>query len=164
MAFLFLNYSRKFWNHKLVWRMVSVFFIFLFSGNHGEFGKLHAKTHTGILQLNIENIKVDHQPIIIYICTSEEFLETPCRYNFISFADSQKVTLKWKEAPMGEFAIFLYHDQDGNGSLKRGLIFPKEGYGFSNITGIITSKPKFSKANFRIESGKILHQNILLRY
>ena len=107
-----------------------------------------------ILNIRVNGLKTDKQPVIIYVCNQQEFLKSPCRYNFITFARNENMTVKWRDAPIGEYAISLYHDEDNNGKLRTVLFIPKEGFGFSRIQGPVLSRPKFSAASFVIEAGK----------
>ena len=58
----------------------------------------------------------------------------------------------------------MFHDQDGDGEMKRGLIFPKEGYGFSVWQGRILSKPNYKKFKFTIKPNQTNDVSILMRY
>ncbi|AFK03975.1 Protein of unknown function DUF2141 [Emticicia oligotrophica DSM 17448] len=55
-----------------------------------------------------------------------------------------EVLLTWNDIPVGEYALAIYQDSNGNKKLDTNLVgYPKEPFGFSqNI------KPKFSAPNF----------------
>ena len=69
----------------------------------------------------------------------------------------------FKNLPPGKYAVNILHDEDSNGKIKKGLILPKEGIGFSNFTEIgIGNKPNFEKAGFDLSSEKSI--NIIIVY
>ncbi len=54
----------------------------------------------------------------------------------------------------GEYAIAVYHDQNGNGKMDTRLFgIPKEPYGFSNDFRPMLSAPKFSDCEFSVGDG-----------
>ena len=54
----------------------------------------------------------------------------------------------------GNYAIAVYHDENGNGKMdKRMLGIPKEPYGFSNNFRPLMSAPKFSDCQFSVGEG-----------
>ena len=67
--------------------------------------------------------------------------------------------------PIGEYAITLYHDENGNEKLDKNVFgIPKERYGFSNNEyGPHGSKPKFKKAAFKTNNEEAALVDIELR-
>jgi len=58
----------------------------------------------------------------------------------------------FKDLPVGKYAVSILHDEDGDGKIKKGLILPKEGIGFSNYQSIgLSNRPSFAKASFAIQ-------------
>jgi len=65
-------------------------------------------------------------------------------------------TVTFENLPVGRYAVNILHDEDGDGNIKKGIILPKEGIGFSNFESLkITNRPTFKKAafDFSRESG-----------
>ena len=65
-----------------------------------------------------------------------------------------KTVIPLSKVHEGQIAIVVYHDEDGNGELKTGLLWrPKEGFAFSNS---YTPKgpPKFMKAAIELFHGE----------
>ncbi|HIA60882.1 MAG TPA: DUF2141 domain-containing protein, partial [Pelagibacterales bacterium] len=65
-----------------------------------------------------------------------------------------KTVIPLSKVHEGQIAIVVYHDEDGNGELKTGLLWrPKEGFAFSNN---YTPKgpPKFMKAAIELFHGE----------
>ena len=57
--------------------------------------------------------------------------------------------------PRGTYAVNVLHDEDKDGKVKKGLILPKEGIGFSNFTSLkISNRPSFTKAAFEFNGEK----------
>ena len=57
------------------------------------------------------------------------------------------------QLPKGKYAVNIFHDENNDGKIKKGLIFPREGIGFSNYTSIgLSHKPSFKNASFNIQN------------
>jgi len=66
-------------------------------------------------------------------------------------------TITFENLPAGKYAVNIFHDENNDGKIKKGLIFPKEGIGFSNYQSIgLSNKPSFSKASFDLKSDKAI--------
>ena len=64
--------------------------------------------------------------------------------------------------PPGKYAVNILHDENNDGKIKKGLILPKEGIGFSNYQSIgLSNRPKFTKASFNLQSNIKIKVNIL---
>jgi uncharacterized protein (DUF2141 family) len=62
-------------------------------------------------------------------------------------------TVTFKNLTEGKYAVNILHDENNDGKIKKGIILPKEGIGFSNYQSIgISNKPTFSKASFNVQS------------
>ena len=60
-------------------------------------------------------------------------------------------SVTFENLPAGKYAVNILHDEDNDGKIKKGLIMPKEGIGFSNYQSIgISNKPAFKKASFEL--------------
>jgi uncharacterized protein (DUF2141 family) len=71
-------------------------------------------------------------------------------------------TVTFKNLPEGKYAVNILHDENNDGKIKRGIILPKEGIGFSNYQSIgLSNRPKFSKASFNLQSNIKIKVNIL---
>ena len=58
-------------------------------------------------------------------------------------------SVTFENLPAGKYAVNILHDEDNNGKIKKGLILPKEGIGFSNFQSIgFSNRPSFTKASF----------------
>ena len=71
-------------------------------------------------------------------------------------------TVTFENLPEGKYAVNILHDENNDGKIKRGIILPKEGIGFSNFQSIgISNRPSFSKASFSVLSDKKIKVNII---
>jgi len=64
--------------------------------------------------------------------------------------------------PRGTYAVNVLHDEDKDGKVKKGLILPKEGIGFSNFTSLkISNRPSFTKAAFEFNGEKEIEVHMI---
>ncbi len=71
-------------------------------------------------------------------------------------------TVTFKNLPEGKYAVNILHDENNDGKIKKGIILPKEGIGFSNFQSIgISNRPTFSKASFSVLNDKKIRVNII---
>ncbi|MBN2747779.1 MAG: DUF2141 domain-containing protein [Bacteroidales bacterium] len=64
--------------------------------------------------------------------------------------------------PEGKYAVNILHDEDNDGKIKKGIVLPKEGIGFSNYKSIgIFNKPNFLKASFDLLKDKKIEIKII---
>ncbi len=71
-------------------------------------------------------------------------------------------TVTFENLPEGKYAVNILHDENNDGKIKKGIIFPKEGIGFSNFQSIgFSNRPTFSKASFSMLSDKKIKVNII---
>ena len=75
--------------------------------------------------------------------------------NVDTAAKKDRVTYEFKDLPAGEYAISLYHDENGNGKFDSNLVgMPIEPYGFSNDAMGNFGPPTFEQAKFKLDTGK----------
>ena len=71
-------------------------------------------------------------------------------------------TVTFENLPEGKYAVNILHDEDNDGKIKKGIILPKEGFGFSNYKSIgFSNRPSFTKASFIILNDKKIKVNII---
>ena len=65
--------------------------------------------------------------------------------------------ITFKQIPRGKYAVNILHDENRNGKIDKGWIFPTEGIGFSNFNSIgFTNRPSFNKASFEVKGNKTI--------
>lgn len=57
----------------------------------------------------------------------------------------------------GNYALTLFHDQNGNGRLDTALGIPREGFGFSRNPTVRFGAPRFSQVNIDLAPGYTRH-------
>lgn len=71
-------------------------------------------------------------------------------------------TVTFKNLPPGKYAVNILHDEDENGKIKKGLVLPKEGIGFSNYKSIgLLNRPEFAKAGIVLKSDTTIQINVI---
>jgi uncharacterized protein (DUF2141 family) len=71
-------------------------------------------------------------------------------------------SVTFESLPAGKYAVNILHDENNDGKIKKGLIMPKEGIGFSNYKSIgFSNRPSFSKASFNMLNDKKIKINII---
>ena len=59
----------------------------------------------------------------------------------------------FNDLPKGKYAVNILHDENMNGEIDTGFIFPIEGIGFTNYQSVgLTNRPNFLKASFELTS------------
>jgi uncharacterized protein (DUF2141 family) len=101
-------------------------------------------------QIRVQGLRQDKGSIIINLFASAESWESEVPDKIVQISplqgNSAAITV---DLPAGNYAFFLYHDEDANGELKRGTFgLPGEPYAFSNNVRIGLSKPSFQKMKF----------------
>ncbi len=71
-------------------------------------------------------------------------------------------TITFKNLPEGKYAVNILHDENNDGKIKKGIILPKEGIGFSNYESIgFSNRPSFTKASFIVLKDRIIKVNLI---
>ena len=76
--------------------------------------------------------------------------------------NNESAMVTFKNLPRGKYAVNILHDEDNDGKIKKGMVLPKEGIGFSRFQSIsLFNRPTFNKASFQLEGDKEIVVNIL---
>jgi uncharacterized protein (DUF2141 family) len=68
----------------------------------------------------------------------------------------------FKNLPPEKYAVNVLHDENEDGKVKKGIILPKEGLGFSNYESIgLSNRPAFQKASFNLVGDKKIEVKII---
>ena len=74
---------------------------------------------------------------------------------YSSTIDVNSPTVTWKinDVPFGDYAIAIFHDENGNGKMDKNFVgMPKEGYGASNNPKKKKRAPTFDEAKFSLNA------------
>jgi uncharacterized protein (DUF2141 family) len=107
---------------------------------------------TGVLQVQISNVRNAKGRVHLDVCPEALFLKDNCPYVGNTPARPGVVIITIRNLPAGRYAIQAFHDENSNGEVDRGLFgMPKEGVGFSNDAKIVFGPPKFADAVFAFD-------------
>ena len=103
--------------------------------------------------------------IVLYGDEPKRFLKPGKKVGHLRVPAVPGVTSACVAAPhAGEYAVAVYHDEDGNGKLTRSWIgLPSEGFGFSNNPVVFLVPPSHSEAAIVIGEGTTV-LNIAMQY
>ena len=66
-----------------------------------------------------------------------------------------KIRVRFRHLPPGRYAVSLFHDENGNGTIDKGLMLPTEGVGLSNFKSVnLFHPPSFKAASFELKSDR----------
>ncbi len=106
-----------------------------------------AIAHAARLDIELTGVENDHGLVRVAVCTPETFTTKHCPFTGAASAAPGSVTVSVDGVPPGRYAIQAYHDEDGDGRLRRGLFgLPAEAIGFSRDARVRLSAPSFEDA------------------
>jgi uncharacterized protein (DUF2141 family) len=115
-------------------------------------GAAAAPTGTGVLQVQISNVRNAKGRVQVAVCPQAQFLKDNCPYSGNAPARSGVTTVIVRGIPAGRYAVQIFHDENSNGEVDRALFgVPKEGVGFSNDARIGLGPPKWADAVFAFD-------------
>jgi uncharacterized protein (DUF2141 family) len=104
------------------------------------------------LKVVVHNVKKAAGVIRVAVCTKQTFLKDCAPYEATARATTPSTTLLVPGLPPGRYAAQVFHDENENHKVDRGLLgVPKEGIGFSNDAPIRTGPPAFQEAEFKVD-------------
>ncbi len=73
-----------------------------------------------------------------------------------------KARAVFRNLPRGRYAVSVFHDENDNRTIDKGLVMPTEGVGLSNYPSInLFHLPDFKKASFPLEHDKTIRIHII---
>lgn len=124
-------------------------------------GVSHSNDERYSLTVEVENLRNSKGVVQITLYNKDGSIPDEHFRNYFkmekAFINNGKARCTFTNLPEGNYAVNIFHDENNNGRIDKGLILPKEGIGFSNHTSIgLTNRPSFKKASF------VLNQNIII--
>ncbi len=116
---------------------------------------IHPEDSTAIekftLTVKIRGLAPEGQAIVSIFNSSESFLKSPIRNEYIPLGASRSAEIVIHSLPAGVYAVSVVHDKNGDGKLATGLFgIPTEHVGFSNNAKGMLGPPSFDKACFAL--------------
>lgn len=105
------------------------------------------------LTIEVRDIEKKEGHLYVALYNSEEsFLKKPCAAFRAEVTDSV-LSIPCRGLSAGTYAISLFHDENGNGTLDTGAFgIPAEKYGFSNDAEGVMGPPSYDKCSFALEA------------
>ncbi len=119
-------------------------------------GTVHANTEISVtceLRVTVKGLRSNKGRVRFRLFHTEyTYLrqEDAFKEEFVSINDRSS---EWvvKDIPLQEYAVVIYHDENGNEEFDRYLIgIPKEAYGFSNNVRPKLAQPSYEDVKFRL--------------
>ena len=108
---------------------------------------LPAPTLAAQLDIELTGIENDHGLVRVAVCTPTTFTTKHCPFTGAAPAKGGSVVVSVPDIPPGRYAVQAYHDEDGNGRLRKGLFgLPAEAIGFSRDARVRLGAPSFDEA------------------
>jgi uncharacterized protein (DUF2141 family) len=98
--------------------------------------------------VEIEGVQEDQGKVFVALQTKEEFAKTDGKYAQTVEADDDEVEVTFEDVEPGEYAVAVFQDTDGDGTLSVNGVIPSEPYAFS---GEVEGRPDFQSAAVMVE-------------
>jgi uncharacterized protein (DUF2141 family) len=99
------------------------------------------------LDVEVTGVEDDRGLVRVAVCTPETFTTKRCPFVAAMPAQPGSVIVSFAGIPPGRYAVQAYHDEEGNGRLRRGLFgLPAEAIGFSRDAPLRLGPPRFDDA------------------
>lgn len=128
-------------------------------------GKTEGKTST--LKVIVEGLKSGNGAVVLTIFDKAHSNEFPVKpevsifQKYQALAGNGKAEILVPDLPDGDYAAFIYHDENSDQKINTNLIgIPTEGYAASQGATNKFGPPQFSDAKFAVSSGGNANQSI----
>lgn len=99
------------------------------------------------LDIELTGVENDRGLVRVAVCTQETFITKHCPFTGAAPARSGSVVVSVPGIPPGRYAVQAYHDEDGNGHVRKGLFgLPADAVGFSRDARVRLGAPSFEDA------------------
>ena len=110
------------------------------------------------VRVEVDGLRSDRGLLRAAVCSESEFLGPRCAHSGAVPAARHALTIDG--VPPGDYAVQVFHDEDGDGDLDRGLLRPLEGMGFSRDAAMRFGPPNFADAAFALDGAARVHLTI----
>lgn len=116
---------------------------------------LFASATTGTLEVDVSNLR--NSKGVIRACLTRDRAHFPdCKSDPAALKQTVNTDarpLLFTGLPPGDYAVALFHDENGNGRFDTMLGIPREGFGFSRNPVVRFGAPRFDKVSMRLGAG-----------
>jgi uncharacterized protein (DUF2141 family) len=114
--------------------------------------------------IRVTNVRNAKGRLHVDLCPQATFLKDGCPFSASTPAQTPVTTVVVHNVPPGHYAAQLFHDENGNDKMDRGLFgIPKEGVAFSHDALRAMAPPRWDDAQFAYSGGAQALQ-VKLRY
>lgn len=114
-------------------------------------GALSATADAAELSVVVKGLRNGDGRVLVAVCTAASFLKPDCALHASAPAASGAVTVTVPDVPPGRYAVQVFHDENGNVTVDRGLFgIPLEGIAFSNDAPIRFGPPDYKVAEITV--------------
>ncbi len=139
--------------------MVSFIPLLIFSAT--SFPPLHQddQKKLAVVQLTVIGLKNDFGDVKVGLFNSADSIDGKTKEKVagaVVKTQNKKIQYLFPAVPYGEYAIKLFHDEDGDDEIDTNFLgIPTESYGFSNNAKGLFGPPSFEKAKFIVSSDTV---------
>jgi len=124
-------------------------------------GTLYASETLYSLTVTIKNLKNDHGEVQIALYNKEGTIPDKEQNQYFLKKrvqpKNQEVEVTFSHLPKGRYAVSVYHDENNNHKIDKGLFLPEEGVGLSRLDTInFLHLPSFETASFELNHDTIV--------
>ena len=111
------------------------------------------------LHVDVTGLKNDQGVVQVSLYNKEGSIPDKTQKNYYKRLrvkiKNHQANATFKGLEKGRYAVSIYHDENNNGKIDKGLFLPKEGVGLSNYSSIdFFHLPDFTKASFLLDHDK----------
>ena len=142
---------------KKIFAMMGICILFL-SATIAYSANIQGSVKSGVLMIIVDGFKNDKGFAKIALSNSSESYKNDAKAFMSKKVQiiNSKAMVSLKDVPFGEYAIKVYHDENGNGQLDKSIFGkPIEAYGFSNNATAMFGRPDFKKAAFILDKAEM---------
>ena len=101
------------------------------------------------LTINVSDIQIVKGSVLVAVCNKDNFMKGYVKRG-LALVKEYKSTIEIADLPAGDYAVMLFHDENGNYQLdmdETGI--PIEGVGFSEVV-LFIGMPEFDECKFTV--------------
>jgi uncharacterized protein (DUF2141 family) len=119
------------------------------------------KSETYSLTVNVSNLRNSDGVVLVLLYDKDGTIPDKQRSKYLIKRtiniEAGEASITFTNLPSKTYAVNIIHDENNNGVIDMGFMFPKEGVGFTNFEKLnLMNRPNFSKASFELKSNMTL--------